>query len=268
MKKNKITRYGKWAIVTGASSGIGQEFARQLHAKGMKIVLAARSLGPLEEMAKELGQDKTQIIAIDLAESGAADRLDAQTKDIDVGLIVHSAGIAHMGPLLELDDDTLTNLKAIHIDATVDISRIFGQRLKRRGEGGIILVSSGLAFSPVPYGAVYGAAKAFILSFGEALAEELRSSKIDVLTVVPGGTKTNMAEHLNSLVDLDKLKMPMGNPADVARAGIAALGQRDTIIPGSMNKIMAVMMSRIMSRKMSKSMIGGMMKTALRTQPE
>jgi short-subunit dehydrogenase len=261
-----VEKYGDWAVVTGASSGIGREFAKELATLGKRVVLVARTEANLLRTIETYLDGSHKIVAADLCTPGGLKALADATADLDVGLIVHSAGLAHAGAFLDGTAKTDAGLQAIHINASVEIARIYGERLARRGGGGIILVSSGFGFAPIPYAAVYGAAKAFVISFGEALAFELRSKKVDVVTVIPGATKTNMAEKLAQQIDMSKVPMPHGDPRKVARAGLAALGRKDSVIPGAMNKVMAFMMGT-MSRRMAKGQFGKLLKSALRTQP-
>jgi len=264
---SKHEKYGEWALVTGASSGIGREFARKIIAGGGKCVVVARTNEKLEALASEFGADRTMVVAADMAtEQGRAELRDAVT-DIDIGLVIHSAGVVHMGSVLDMPSDDARELIDVHVSATVEIASFFGQRLRQRGGGGLILISSGLAHSPVPYVATYAASKAFVLSFGEALAYELRDHNVDVLTVVAGGTKTNMATAIESYLDFSKIYMPMGPPQAVVTSALRNLGRRDTVVPGAMNKIMVGMMRKVMGSGTSKSLLGGMMKKALRTQP-
>ncbi len=256
-----LETYGSWAVVTGASSGIGQAIAQELSDTGLNIVLVARTQTKLEKAAREL-KSETKIIAADLCTSAGQQQVYDAIKDLNVGLFVHSAGLAHVGPFLSTPEDTDTGLLAIHCSATVDMSRHFANRFQEKGRGGIMLVSSGFGFAPIPYAAVYGAAKAFVISFGEALAEEFRVENVDVLTVIPGGTKTNMAKKLATLIDMKKMPMPMGEPADVARVALAALGRKDRVIPGTANKVMAKMMA-LMPTDMAKARMGKMIRNAL-----
>ena len=259
-------KYGEWAIVTGASSGIGREFAKELASKGKRIVLVARTEENLKRTVDQDLDATHKIVVADLCTLDGLQALADATEDLDVGLVVHSAGLAHAGAFLNGTTQTDSSLQAIHIKATVELTRIYGERLAKRGGGGIVLVSSGFGFAPIPYAAVYGAAKAFVISFGEAMAVELRSKNVDVLTVIPGATKTNMAEKLALQIDMSKVPMPHGDPRAVARAGLAALGRKDSVVPGIMNKVMAFMMGA-MSRRMAKGQFGKLLKNALIIQP-
>jgi len=266
MNKPLRNKYGEWAVVTGASSGIGAEFAAQLLDKGLNVVLVARSERQLNVTSESMGRGTTKIIVADLATQIGIDKLAKETASLDVGLLVHSAGVIHLGSFSDTPEPNIDELIQIHITATTRLTHIFAQRLiERKSAGGIVLLSSGFAFTAVPWVAVYAAAKAYVLSFGEALSIELKSHNIDVLTVVPGGTKTNMAKIIDRSIDLNKLPMSMGSAKGVAKCAINSLGKKDSVVPGFTNKMMAMMMNKAMSRNMSKKMIGGLLERSFRT---
>lgn len=269
MNTSFTEKYGQWAVVTGASSGIGKEFARQLRKKGLKVALIARSEDQLRAVAELLGEDNTRVIATNLATQEGIDTLEEKTSDLDIGLFVHSAGAVHLGPFIDIKETDIDELLNVHVTATTNLAHIFANRMKaRKKAGGLVLVSSGFALTPVPWIAIYSATKAYVLSLGEALSVELKDHNIDVLTVVPGGTKTNMAIDIEKHLDLKKIPLPMGSAATVASTAIKSLGKRDSVVPGVLNKMMAVMMDKLMSRNASKNMIGWMIKKAFRKMPE
>lgn len=261
----KFDKYGDWAVVTGASSGIGKAISAELSEQGLKVVLVARTESDLRAVADELRTESKLIIA-DLTTTEGRQAVASETQDLEVGLFVHSAGLAHVGPFLSTPKNMNSDLLSIHCAATVELSSTFAERFRKRKSAGIILVSSGFGFAPIPFAAVYAAAKAFVISFGEALSEELRADAINVLTVIPGGTKTNMAAKLGELIDMSKLPMPMGEPETVARVALKALGKRDRVVPGFANKVMAKMMA-LMPVGFSKARMGKMLRDALITQP-
>ena len=261
-----LQKYGEWAVVTGASSGIGRAIAAQIVNEGGRCVLVARRKERLLETARALGEDSCRVVSLDLCDKDAADVLLRETEGLDVGLFIHSAGIAHMGPLTEIEAQKINALIDIHIRATVLLTQRFAQSFKSKGRGGIMLVSSGLAFAPVPYVAVYSAAKSFVLSFGQSLSEEMRHFNVDVLTLVPGGTQTDMATEIESFVDFSKLKMPMAPAEGVASVALKHLGKSDSVVPGLPNKLMALMM-KLMGPTLSKRLMGKMMGHALWNSP-
>jgi short-subunit dehydrogenase len=255
-------KYASWAVVTGASSGIGQAIATALSQNRFNIVLVARTAPDLEKVAADL-KTETKIVAADVCTVEGQNACFKATRDLDVGLFVHAAGVAHIGSFLATSQSTYASIVSINCATTVEMTRHFADRFQNKGGGGIILVSSGLGFAPVPFAAVYAAAKAFVVSFGEALAEELRPNNIDVLTVIPGATKTKMHAELSALVDMTKLPLPIGEPAVVAGAALRALGRKDRVVPGAMNTVIAKVMAAMPTGLVKKQM-GNVIKNALK----
>jgi uncharacterized protein len=182
-------RFGPWALVTGASSGIGREFARQLAANGINLVLVARRLSILDEVGQDLtGQYGIEYrpVQVDLTAPDFLGTLISATNDLDLGLVVSNAGDMILGEFLASDHDTL--LKELHLNAQshLSLSHHFGQRLTERRRGGIILVSSVAGIQGVPYIANYSATKSYLLTLGEALHHELATRGINVTVLVPG----------------------------------------------------------------------------------
>ena len=264
---HNLTKYGEWALVTGGSSGIGYEIARQLVASGMKCILISRTEAKLAAAVTQLGEENSQYRVADLSVDGEIERIAEELHDLDVGLCVHCAGTVFMGHFLDQDTDNAAQLLGIHIQATSALVHIFGQRFQVRGGGGFILVSSGLGYAPIPLGAVYAAAKAYVLSFGQAMHHELKTNNIDVVTLVPGGTKTNMANELGQYLDLTKLPFPMGPVEPVAHSAISALvggnARGGMVIPGAMNKLLVFMMRILPGRNVMAKTFGRQMGKAL-----
>ena len=238
-------RYGEWALVTGASSGIGASLARLIAADGMKLVLSARREDRLESLAAELERDygtETRVVVADLSErSGQTGLLDS-VSDLEIGLLVNNAGLGYAGRFDLLDGDRLRRLVAVNCEAPVVLSHALVQGMRERGRGGILLTGSVAGHQPVPLHAVYAATKAFDRILGEALWAELRASNIDVLVLEPGSTETEFQETAGEISH-------SGQAADeVARIGLAALGQQPSVIPGWFNWIRANVASRLMTR--------------------
>jgi len=190
------TMFKNWtALVTGASKGIGAEFARELAARGADLVLVARSADSLHALAKEVTGKygvRATVIAADLNKPHAARTIlgELSREGLEIDLLINNAGLGQTGNFLgnELDHE-LASIQ-VNVHALVALSHGVGQRLSRRGRGGIINVASDAAFQPLPYMATYAATKAFVLHFTEALRHELAGSGVDVMVVVPGSTAT------------------------------------------------------------------------------
>ena len=188
-----ITYRGQSALVTGASSGLGEEFARALAARGMSVLLTAlpSEARRLQSLAAELTDRygvRIETVALDLAEPNAARRLQASADDLDFepDILVNCAGLGLVGSFHELSLDRQVETVRVNIETVVALTRLYAERMVARGHGGIINIASTSALTPVPYFAVYGASKAFVLSFGEALWCELRRHGVRVTTVCPG----------------------------------------------------------------------------------
>ena len=229
----------KVALVTGASAGLGVEFARQLSKRGHRLVLVARRKERLEKLAKELGNARA--VAIDLSKANAAAKLiaDLEEKGEVVDLLVNNAGFGLIGRFAELDAKRLRQMIDLNVGVLTDLCRAVAPGMIERKSGGIINVASTAAFQPGPKMAVYFATKAFVLSFTEALHEELRPNGIKVSCLCPGPTHTEFGEVAgfggNGMFD----HVAMG-PVEVVEKGLAGLDKnRAVVVPGWMNKVTA-----------------------------
>jgi hypothetical protein len=228
------------ALITGASAGLGVEFARQLSKRGHRLVLAARRKERLEELAKELGNARA--VVIDLSKRNAAAKLMA---DLDahgevVDLLINNAGFGLIGRFAELDAKRERQMIDLNIGVLTDLCRAAAPGMIDRKSGGIINVASTAAFQPGPKMAVYFATKAFVLSLTEALHEELKPHGIKVSCLCPGPTRTEFGDVAgfggNGMFD----KVAMNSP-EVVRAGLRGLdSNRAVVIPGIINKVGAV----------------------------
>lgn len=241
LKKN----YDDWALITGASSGIGKEMARELAAQKFDLILVARNKDALEQLSHEVVSKhaiQTKVIALDLTEDGASHALHAKVSDLDVGLLVASAGIDEMGPFLEKDYADLRRMIRLNVDAPTELAHLFGSNMaaqRRHGKKrtGMILVSSLFAYQGIPNFAVYAATKAYVLTLGEALTAEMKKKGVDVLTLSPGLTATPFAEGLKMNAAL--LPMIPQSPRRVARVGLRNLGRKMSVVSGFLNKFYA-----------------------------
>ena len=228
-------RYGPWAVVTGASDGIGREFAVRLAERGLNLLLVARRESVLADLAKSLAaahKIEARAVALNLAEPDAARRLLAAAADVDAGLLIASAGFGTSGHFLEADLEQELEMIDVNCRAVAALSSLFGRRFTQRGRGGIILMSSLLAFQGVPRAANYAATKAYVQTLAEGLALELAPAGVDVLACAPGPVHTGFAARAN-------MRMGMGlKPRDVAQVTLSALGRRTTVRPGWLSKLL------------------------------
>lgn len=229
------TRYGPWAVVTGASSGIGRELALRLAAAGLHLVLVARSEAALEQLAADLAVQyriDVRVIAADLALASGVESVATRTRDLDVGLLVAAAGFGTAGPFLDSGLEKELDMLAVNCRALMLLSHTFGRRFAERGSGGLVLISSILAFQGTPYAAHYAATKAYVQTLAEALQAELAPLGVDVLASAPGPTHSGFAARAG-------MRMGMAlNPGDVAQATLDALGHKVTVLPGLLSKLL------------------------------
>lgn len=238
--QNLKQKYDGWALVTGASSGIGKEFATLLAKQGFDLVLVARSQAALETLAGDLAAEfgvSTRIVIADFSAANAVDKVVDETQNLDIGLLVPCAGVDEMGLFLEKDYLPLEKMMRLNIDAPTQLAHTFGRKMATREKSGIIFVSSLFAYQGIPHFATYAATKAYILTLGEALTVEMAKNGIDVLTLSPGLTATPFAEGLKMNPSL--VPMFAEKPAKVARVGINNLGRKATIVSGFLNKFYA-----------------------------
>lgn len=253
----EISNYGPWAVVTGASSGIGRSFARSLAAAGLNLVLAARSSDRLENLGATLARAhgvEFRAVTVDLSRHESAAALVTATADLDVGLLVSNAGGGRPGLLLDQSLDDLHRRFILNAITHLDLAHAFGRRFVARGRGGIVLVSALGAIHGLPNMAHESASKAYVLNLGEALHHELAPSGIDVMTLLPGNVDTPIIDAFG----LDRSTMPIRpQPADRAvREGIAAFRKgRPTHIPGRLVRTMTRLLPRTQSIRLNGRML-------------
>lgn len=249
-----LDRYGQWALITGASSGIGVGFARALAARGFDLVLVARRDEPMRRLARALEQEHgtaTRVIAADLSQPDSAHRVLEAIADLDVGLLVSNAGAGRMGGFLQNEAAQLESMLHLNVLTQMKLTHGFATGLvTHHRRGGILLVSSTSALQPVALGANYASAKAYVLHLGEALNLELAEQGVDVSVLVPGPTKT---PGLQARDDVDFSGMPMkAMTVDaVVEQGLAALERRRPAhVAGWLNRWMARLLPRRLARRL------------------
>lgn len=249
-----VRRYGPWAVVAGASEGMGAAFARGVAQRGLNVVLVARRADALEQVKREIvavAPVEVRCAVLDLARADAAAALDEAVADLDVGLVVYNAALAPGGAFLDIALDEQLEAIDVNVRSPLAIAHRFGQRLVRRGRGGLVLLSSLTAFQGSPYVATYGASKSFDLALAEGLWFELKPLGVDVLGVCAGATRT--PGYLK--------RSPQGAPGElepdqVVREALAYLGHGPIMIPGRFNRIASQIMRRLLSRRRTISIMG------------
>jgi uncharacterized protein len=250
-------QFGPWAVVTGASSGIGREFAQQLAAAGINVVMVARRLNMLQDLAAELaghyGVD-SRAVGVDLSDPGALTPIADATADIDVGLLVSNAGAALPGPFVDSDLQAQRAIVRLNTAAHLGLTHHFGERLARRGRGGIVLVSALGAIHGVPYMANTAATKAYVASLGAGLHAELAKHGVHVTVLHPGPTRTPALGELG--LDPEKMPIPPMAPDVCAREALRALARnRARCIPGRVNRMTAALAPPALTRSMMARML-------------
>lgn len=221
-------RYGPWAVIAGASEGTGREFARQIAAQGLNLILLARREGPLEALAAEIRAERgVEVVtaSVDLAKPDAVEQIARVVGDREVGLYVNNAGADPNGKrFLDNDLQNWVDLAQRNVMTTLKAAYHFAGPMRARKRGGLLLVNSGACYGGGSFMATYSASKAFDLVFAEGLWAELRDHGVDVLTLVMGQTDTPAYRALLAEKGLP-LPTNWASPADVARVGLEQLPQ-------------------------------------------
>ncbi|MGD2116214.1 MAG: SDR family oxidoreductase [Acidobacteriota bacterium] len=242
---------GKVTLVTGASSGIGRELAKIAAADGGTVVLVARRRERLEELAGEIG-DRAEVVvhAADLSEEGARQELvqEMERRGLAIAHLVNNAGFGIGGPFHANDADAERGMVTLDVAALHDLCVRFLPGMVGRGYGRVLNVASTAGYQPIPYMATYGAAKAFVLSFSEALWYETRGTGVAVTCLAPGKTETEFFEDAG-MEDIAFAKAPAASARGVAELGYRAmLAGKRTAIPGFQNRLTALLVPRLPKR--------------------
>jgi len=240
-----MTADNSWVLITGASSGFGEEFARQYAEQGHSLVLVARRLDRLQRLAEALRQQfRVDVVVerVDLSDVAAVSQLHQRLRerDIAIDILINNAGHGLQGPFLGAQLDAALAMVQLDVASLTAVTHVFAQDMRTRGRGKILLVASLLAYQGVQNFAVYSAAKAYVLRLGEALHRELKRDGITVTALCPGMSDTGFATAAQQKIT-PALKLLMMKPAHVVRAGIRALDAgRMSVVPGLANKAMVM----------------------------
>jgi short-subunit dehydrogenase len=251
-------RYGPWALVAGASEGLGAAWAEALAARGLHLALVARRADRLADLAARLAAQhgiQTRPLALDLAAEDAPASILAATADLDVGLLVYNAALSVIGPFLERPLDAHLMEITVNCRSPLALGYGLGQHLVARGRGGIILLSSLSATMGSAYIANYAATKAYNLVLAEGLWEELRRKGVDVLACCPSAVATP-----NYLASAPKRAQATMTPDAIVAATLPQLGRRPSFIPGGTNQAAAFIMRRLLPRRLIVRIMGGVMR--------
>lgn len=253
---------GTTALITGASSGIGEAFARTLAARQANLILIARSEDKLHKLAEALSEEHGVAVHVfpgDLSLEDTPQRLYDQVKDkgLSVDILINNAGFGKWGHFLAEDYKTYQEMLRLNINSLVGLTYLFIPEMIKKRTGGVINVASTAAFQPVPYIATYSASKAFVLSFSEALYGEFKNQGITILALCPGYTSTNFFADAHA----DTSGVSFETPEKVADAGLNAfLKGRNYHISGTSNYIQSIL-PRILPRCLAIKVVGNMFRT-------
>lgn len=276
-------RYGPWALVAGGSQGLGAEFAAQLAALGINLVLVARNLEQMQALAARFSTDfniQVRLLQADLAEEQVVEQIIAQTSDLEIGLLIYNAAYSAIGPFLEIPlEDHLREINT-NIRAPLALAYHLGRRMRQRKprqymlqysllsqsapertlpkRGGIVLMASLSSIQGSALVSNYAATKAYNAILAEGMWEELREQGIDVLACWAGAIST--PNYQKNLPGAERSLVAGTSPREVARATLDALGKRPSIIPGAGYRMAAFVMQRLLPRPMAIRLMGRMMR--------
>ncbi|KAI0560492.1 oxidoreductase [Gracilaria domingensis] len=258
-------KYGPWALVTGASAGIGAEFATQLAACGLNVVLVARREAVLNENAAALREKypvQTRCITADLTSEEGCEEVVKACEDLEIGLLVNNAGMSEYGSFFRSSAGKHSKMISLNCVALVSLSHAFGRMMIERKRGGILFISSCLS-SPMPYFATYSASKSFVTSFGRMLREELKKYHVDATVIEPGVVESELSRAAKQDMDFDKGGFTTMPAEQCVAESLSALANGKSVhIPGFQNKVAMAVMRSIpadVSMKMSNVLVDRMM---------
>jgi uncharacterized protein len=234
-KQRLKSKYGPWAVVTGASSGIGRELAERLAESGLNLILNSRQAGVLATIGKELQARygiQVLVVASDLSEQAGQTAFMDATHGLAIGLFVASAGYGTSGEFHKSVLAEETTMLRLNCEALLTLTHHYSKLFVGQKRGGIILMSSLVAFQGVPYSANYAATKAYVQTLAEALAVELRPFGVDVLAAAPGPVESGFGQRANMKMDMSLTPAQIGVPI------LTALGRQSTVLPGFLTKFL------------------------------
>ncbi len=240
----RAARYGGWALITGASSGIGRAMADHVASAGVPCIVLSNEQGPLEQARDEIANAhgvEVESLCVDLTEPDVAQQIAGRLGDREIGLLISNTSFGRSGPFESVDMPTYRRMLAVNVEAYVGLVHEFLPAMRARGTGGVVLVSSINSVAPgIGQSVVYTATKAFETSFACGLWQELQGSGVDVLLVIPGPTRTGFQEEAGT-----KMASWAMDPAAVATETLPQLGRRLVHVAGDVNQVLAGLVQRV-----------------------
>jgi short-subunit dehydrogenase len=247
MSEDFLHRYGPWALVAGASAGLGAAFAEQLAARKLNLILIARQRPLLEELAARLEREQGVSVRVAAADLGAPDLLAtarAAAAGVEVGLVVYNAAFSLIGRFLDQPLEEKLRIIDVNCRGPLILADEFGRAMAARRRGGLLLMSSLAGTRGSPLVATYAATKAFNLVLAESLWDELAEEGVDVLACRAGATRTPGYE-----TSKPQGKTPLMEPAPVVAQALAALGRKPSMVPGLFNAVADFFLGRLLTRR-------------------
>jgi len=252
---------GKWALITGASAGIGVAFAQELAHGGTNLVLTARRKDRLEDLARGLAENykiRAEVIAGDLADSNAPENILSFTKEkgIEIELLINNAGFGQYGEFHSIEKQRLLDMVQVNCSAVVNLTHLFLPQMIQRKRGDVLILASTASFQAVPYISTYAATKAFDLLFAEGLAEEMKPYGIRVCALCPGSTESEFA----AVAGQEKFKRYAETAEKVAHTGLKALAAGKSYVISGLGNYLGAHGERLVPRHFVTKIAAGMFK--------
>jgi uncharacterized protein len=252
---------GKWALITGASAGIGVAFAKELAFGGTNLVLTARRKDRLQDLARDLAANckiSTEVIAADLADASAPEKIFAFTKEkgFEIDLLINNAGFGHYGEFHSVEKQRLLDMVQVNCHAVVHLTRLYLPEMVARRRGDVLILASTASFQAVPYISTYAATKAFDLLFAEGLAEEMKPYGIRVCALCPGSTESEF----HAVSGQEKFKRNAETAEKVAHTGLKALAAGKSYVISGLGNYLGAHGERLVPRRFVTRIAGGMFK--------
>jgi hypothetical protein len=252
---------GKWALVTGASAGIGVALAEELAAAGTKLVLTARRKDRLDELAQRLASNykvQTEVYTADLADSSAPEKIFAFTKEkgVEIDLLINNAGFGQYGEFTTVETKRLLEMVQVNCSTVVHLTRLYLPDMVKRKRGDVLILASTASFQAVPYISTYAATKAFDLLFAEGLAEEMKPYGIRVCALCPGSTESEF----HVVAGQQKSQRKSETAQKVARTGLQALAAGKSYVISGLGNYLGAHSQRLVPRRLVTKTAAGIFK--------